>query len=310
MSIDNQNQDKFIADNTINFNDVLKALLLSKKLIFICILLSSSLISLYSLTIPNIYTSVTILAPAQQSDSGAQGSMRSFGGLASLAGINLPSGSANNTIVALKTLTSLKFFEISFLPYINLEDLMAVEKWDLESNQIIYDQSIFLNDSDKWIRKVKFPYKSIPSVQESHKKFLKDHLNFEEDIESGFVTLSINHQSPYVAFDWLNILIENINSTLRAEHQEKTNQSVKFLNQQIVKTSFTEVKEAISSILEKETEKLMLIEANQDYIFRKIDPPYIPEEKSGPDRLMMLIFGAVFGLIVGIFIGFYRYFKE
>ena len=50
----------------------------------------------------------------------------------------------------------------------------------------------------------------------------------------------------------------------------------------------------------------MLIEANEDYVFKTIEPPYSPEERSSPNRLLICIFGALFGAAIGLLIAFFR----
>ena len=54
--------------------------------------------------------------------------------------------------------------------------------------------------------------------------------------------------------------------------------TVNYLNKQIAITNFSEVKEAISKLLQEETKKLALIEAKQLYVFEYIDPPALMEK--------------------------------
>ena len=165
---------------------------------------------------------------------------------------------------------------------------MAIKAWDLKENKITYHQSIYDESSDKWVRKVDFPLKQIPSAQESYKVFL-EHFSLEEDTETGFVELSLEHQSPYIASKWLNLVIDGLNSTMREDQKTRSSRSINYLNNQIFQTNLTEVKTAISSLIQKETQTLMTIEASDDYIFKSIEPPFIPELKSRPSRGLICI---------------------
>ena len=80
---------------------------------------------IYSLALPNIYQSKTILSPVGPSNaSGVSSVMKSVGGLASLAGVNMSSNNeGNNAMKALEKLNTLSFFENSILPNIFLPDL-------------------------------------------------------------------------------------------------------------------------------------------------------------------------------------------
>ena len=55
-------------------------------------------------------------------------------------------------------------------------------------------------------------------------------------------------------------------------------------------TGLSEIKQVLAQLLQEETKKLTLIEANQYYVFDYIDPPAVMEEKSEPKRALICIF--------------------
>ena len=85
--------------------------------------------------------------------------------------------------------------------------------------------------------------------------------------------------------------------------------SIEYLNEQIAQTSYTEIKQELSSLIQQETEKLMLVEANEDYAFKVIDPPIVSESPSEPDRFVIVILAAIVGGFIGVLIVFVRYFS-
>lgn len=290
-------------EKIIDIDQILNFIWHSKITILTSIFLVSVMSVIYALSVPNIYTSKALLVPSQN-ESGVNSSLRAYSGLANFAGVNLPSSDSMNTLEAIEKLKSLKFYEENILPFIKLEDVMAISYWEPKSNKIIYDTNIFVDES--WVRNVTYPKKRIPSAQESHKLFLKSNFSIELDDLTGFITVSLSHHSPNLASDWLEIIIKNINEVMRKEQKQQSLESVNFINNQISQTNYTEVKQALSSILQRETEKLMLIEANEDYVFKTIEPPYSPEERSSPNRLLICIFGALFGAAIGLLIAFFR----
>ena len=90
-------------------------------------------------------------------------------------------------------------------------------------------------------------------------------------METGFVTVLIKHQSPYVAKAWLDNIISSINQTLRQDQKKRSLLSIEYLNNQIASSSYTEINQVLSALIQQETEKLMLIEVNKDYIFKAIE---------------------------------------
>ena len=98
------------------------------------------------------------------------------------------------------------------------------------------------------------------------------------------------------------MIIYEINKIYRMEDKKKASLAISYLNKQISLTSLTEIKQALSRLIQNETQKMMLIEANEDYIFKVIDPPIVEEIKSKPKRAIICLMGSLLGLMLAIFI--------
>jgi hypothetical protein len=227
--------------------------------------------------------------------------LQGYGGLASLAGLSLPSdGGDSNSLKAIQKLSSLSFFENNILKNIFLPDLMAVKSWDFETNTLSYDENIYKNNSNTWVRDYSYPQKKIPSAQESFEVFTTQHLGLSEDKKTGFITLSIKHQSPFVAKQWTELVINQVNNFYRQKDKSESEKAIFYLNQQILMTSLSEIKQVIAELMQEETQKLTLIEANQFYVFDYIDPPAVMEQKSEPKRALIITLSAILGGMLSI----------
>ena len=265
---------------------------------------------IYSLLLPNIYQSKALLAPVDESSSLIGNALSQYSGLAGLAGINLPTGeTGSNFKKAIELISSLNFFEKYLMPKIFLPDLMAIESWDDKNNTIIYDDSIFQKNSNSWVRDFSHPQKLIPSAQESFEVFKNDHLNILED-NTGYVSLSIKHQSPIIAKQWVEIIVEEVNSFYRQKDKEQSEKAVIYLNEQIAITSLSEIRQVTASLLEKEIQKLTLIEANKDYVFEYVYPPSVMEKKSEPKRSLIIIISLILGILMGVIIVLLRHYSS
>ena len=295
---DNKNPNDL--DNEIDLRELFHVLFQGKWIIISVTSFFSIIGVIYSLLLPNIYTSKSLLVPINPS-SGISGALDSYSGLAGLAGVNLPSGGDDsNSVQAIKKLTSLSFFENNILPNIFLPDLMATKSWgnswDHKTNTMVYDESIYIKSVNKWIRKYSYPQKQIPTPQESFLIFTK-HLSLSKDKKTGFVTLNVKHQSPFLAKQWSELLVNEVNAFYRQKDKSESEKSVSYLNKQISMTSLSEVKQIIAELLQDETQKLSLVEASQYYVFDYIDPPAVMEEKSEPKRSAIVILLSLIGLI-------------
>tara|TARA_B100001057_G_C22739803_1_gene907248 strand:+ start:149 stop:1081 length:933 start_codon:yes stop_codon:yes gene_type:complete len=303
-SLSNQNYE--YSSDEIDLWELINVIFKGKWIIVSITIIASIFVVLYSLSLPNIYQSNAILVPVESSDSIS--SNGSYSALASLAGINLPTQSSeSNSVKALEKLNTLSFFENNVLPNIFLPDLMALESYDFELNLLSYNQDIYDIENNAWIRDFSPPQKQIPTSQESFLVF-KDHMTITENKKTGFVTLVIKHQSPFIAKKWAEILIDQINSYYREKDKMEAEKAVTYLNNQIIRTSFTEIKQVIAGLLQQETQKLTLIEANESYVFDYIDPPAAMERKSSPIRSLICIIGAFVGGMIGLLIVLIRHY--
>ena len=185
---------------------------------------------------------------------------------------------------------------------------MAVKSWTRKTNTLTYEQSIYNTNSNTWAREFSYPKQQIPSVQESFEVFITSHLSLSEDEESGFITLSIKHQSPFVAKQWAELVINEVNGYYRQKDKAESEKAVNYLNQQISITGLSEIKKVLAELLQEETKKLTLIEANQFYVFDYIDPPAVMEQKSDPKRSLICILSALLGGMLSVVLVLVRHY--
>ncbi len=300
MQEDHRNKHLIDFDDEIDLRELFYVLFEGKWIIVSLTAFVSIVGVIYSLLLPNIYESKALLVPVNPS-SGISGALGNYGSLAGLAGVNLPSGGdEGNSAKAIQKISSLSFFENNILTNIYLPDLMAVKSWNSETNTIIFDDSIFDTDSETWVRDYSYPQQQIPSPQESFEIFTTKHLSLSENKELGFITLSIKHQSPYVAQQWAELIVNEVNSFYRQKDKLESEKASNYLNEQILMTSLSEIKEALAQLLQEETKKLTLIEANQYYVFDYIDPPAVMEEESEPNRILICILSVILGGILSV----------
>lgn len=293
-------------DNDKNHEDEidLKQLVLAiwnKKITTLAIFLIFSFLSFfYSLSLKDLYTSSSILT-ATRSDESLSSKVRSLSPIAGIAGVSFPSADSSLSQEAIAKIKSFDFFSNELLPHIHIKNILAVERWVAKENTIIYDNDIYLDKSDKWLGNIKYPTQPIPSIQKAHREFNKM-VGISIDKNTGFVTLSVSHQSPYLAQKWTALIIQKINESMREDEKILAEKSINFLEETIMKTNLQSIKDAISNLLESQIKSLMLVSANENYVYKILDAPIVPELKSSPQRIIIVIIGSILGLILGILI--------
>ena len=294
---DLRNNEEF--DNEIDFIELASVLWLNKKFIVIFTTFAALTSVFYSLSLTNIYNAQTLLAPTTFSGSSL---ISQYGGLASMAGVNLPNdGNENKLDVALKLIKSKKLLDRLSLYESFLPDLMAAKSWNMQTNIITYDQALYDNKNNKWVRKVSLPFKQIPSSQESLQIF-SSLVSISHDKKTQLVTLNVDHLSPLVAHQWSIWIVKEINDILANMEISNSQARIDYLNNQIKITPYSELRTMFYELIQESTKSMMLAAVNPEYVLTTIDPPVIPELKSKPQRALICISGTLLGAMLSLLI--------
>ena len=280
-------------EGEIDLRDLFSVLWAGKIKILVITLLFATISVFYALSIPNQYKATALLAPAQYESSGLSGSLGQLGGLASLAGVNLNSSGSGETEIAKSIMVSWNFIE-GFIISNNLEDeLVAVEGWNQESNELQINKEVYDVKNQRWL--VEKPtswslFKSFSSILDV------------TETNSGFLSISIEHYSPYLAKELLDLYIIAINNHMQELQVIKVNNNINYMQEQIKRTSIAEMQEVFYTIIEEQIKNKMLAEASPDYAFVAVNASMLPEEKSQPKRAIICIAITLFGAILAFFL--------
>ena len=283
-------------DYEIELWEIYSTLWLNKKFILILTGIFAVLSVIYSLSLTNLYTSQALLVPTSLNSN----STSQYKALASVAGVNLGDSSPDVTL-AIAFINSKKIIRQlikheSFLP-----DLMAAKKWHIKSNSIIYDDDLYDKKNKKWVREVDFPFQQVPSEQEAFELF-SGQINITEDKKNQLVTLSVEHISPSVAQQWAEWIIDEANTMVANLRIEESENSIKYLNEQINLTPYAELRTMFFSLIQENTQNMMLAKVSKQYALTIVDPPLIPEIKSSPQRALICILGTLLGGMLSLLI--------
>ena len=297
-----------IADDEIDLRELFAVIWQGKWLIIAITALFAVASVVYAISQPNIYKSEALLAPAEQEGGGGLSALAGqFGGLASLAGVNLGGGSSNKAQLAIEVLKSRQFTSDFIQKHNILPDLMAAESWNMQTNTVVYDSEIYDAQNDKWVREVDAPFKPKPSMQEAYKEF-SEILAASTDKESGMVKISIEHVSPYVAQQWVEWLIQDINKTMKQRDVLEALKSTEFLTQQLEQTKIADIRAVLYKLVEEQTKIIMFAKVRDEYVFKTIDAALVPEEKFKPKRALICVLGVLLGGMLSVMIVLIRHY--
>ncbi|WP_442871897.1 Wzz/FepE/Etk N-terminal domain-containing protein [Colwellia sp. Bg11-28] len=296
-------------DDEIDLAELWRAIWAGKFTIIIISMVFAVASVFFSLSRPDIYKASVMLAPSS-SEGGASGLgalAGQFGGLASMAGINL--GGGGKTGLALEIINSRSFIENFITKHDLLVPLMASKKWDRASDTLIIDEELYDKVSNKWIRKVKAPKKPEPSSWEAYKEF-SELITISQDKDSSMVNIDIEFFSPALAKQWLTWLIQDINEFMRAQDQIEAKASIDFLTNQLVNIKVATMETVFYQLIEEQTKNMMLTMVKKEYVLKTIDPAQVPDTKDKPKRALIVVLGTILGGMLSVLIVLVRYFTN
>jgi LPS O-antigen subunit length determinant protein (WzzB/FepE family) len=243
----------------------------SKYTILLCSALCAMVAVYVALTATPIYRAEAVVAEVHDSNmSGAASLANQLGGIASLAGINLPTGDeAGHEAQAI--LQSRRLVE----EFVQREGLLP----DLKEN------------SSKTL-----------TLWRAVNQFRDNVLTVREDKRTGLTKITIEWRDPATAANWANKFVAFANEVLRTRALNDSTRNIEYLNKQIAKTTAVEVQRVMYNLIESETKTLMLANARVEYAFTVVDPAVSPEMRIRPQRSIMVIEGTMIGAITGFVI--------
>ena len=274
-------------EDEIDLLELIRTLLQAWKTIMGITILCTGLAVAYALYAPEVFKAETLLAPAQEEQSGASSTLSQFGGLAAMAGVSIPRDSNVEQVVA--TLNSRKFLR-SYINQNNLIPVLFDEIWDAGNQAWIVPSA-----------------EDEPSEQKAIESF-KGCLSVDEDKKSGLISLSISWKDPDIAAQWANDLVKQLNEQLRQKAIADSNKRVGYLEQELAKTTLQDMRAVLYNLLESEKQKAMLANVNEDFALEVIDPAVAPETREKPKRKLIVALGGVCGGFLGIFAVFFSQF--
>ena len=242
---------------------------------------------IFSLQLTNFYESQTVTTVRKTAKN--SGGLSQYSGVASMIGVDLGTSGEDKGKEIMELIKSRSFVKhlIEFEDI--LPSIMAPKSFDRGSNTLIFDKEIYDPDSKVWIREPNINGSIKPTYLEAHRVYIRDMLDVSQDKLTGFIKLSIEHQSPVFAGEFLELVLKEANNLMRVKDLKESNEAIQYLKSELANTTYVEIKDSIHSIMESQLETQMLAKIHDEYILTTIETPFIPEQRSSPYRALICI---------------------
>jgi uncharacterized protein involved in exopolysaccharide biosynthesis len=234
---------------------------------------------------PVYVAEVSLIDVAKKQESKMASLAGQFGGLASLAGINLGGGGGGEGQNVAAILQSRSFSE----RFIREEDLMITlneKRWDAENKQWIADKR-----------------GDIPTLAETANAFRKL-IALTTEKGTGVKTLSVEWDNPVLAASWANGLVVYLNRYLKQYAIEESQKNIQYLEKELARTGVVDSQQMLYRLIENETKTAMMANVRDDFAFRVLDSALQPKYPEKPKKKLIVAVALILGLILGILLAF------
>ncbi|HEB75283.1 MAG TPA: hypothetical protein ENJ04_02915 [Nitrospirae bacterium] len=294
--------------------DYWRVLVKHRRLIAVIVIVSVFATVIYSLLQTNIYQSKAVIAPV--SDSG--GRSRRLAALASrLTGmprINLPGTASSSEIVALLNSTILRR---KIIEKYNLLPVIFYEQWDEEKNDWKKEDSFnpfrLVGDLVGYVSRLLRPDESAPAGEEEEGvpsvwdglRALDNMVRINDNIDRNTIEVSVEFHDPKEAAAIAGYFLTTLNSHMSEEAKRVAETNRKYLEEQLERTADPFIKQKIYSLIARQIETSMMAEVKENFAFKVLDPPTVPDRKIKPKRSLMVIISFILSVFAGVFIAFF-----
>ncbi|WP_367361198.1 Wzz/FepE/Etk N-terminal domain-containing protein [Syntrophus sp. (in: bacteria)] len=267
-----------------------------------------------SLFMDNIYQARAVIIPITAKDSGGGGALSAlasqFGGV---AGVSLPGSSSSSEIISLLNSNILRE---KVVDRHRLMPVLFYERWDSRKGQWKRDEGISLNPL-KWLMSlVKAAGTSDPkgaggTEEEGVPKMwdalrlLKEIVQVNSSAKDNTIVLTVENRDPELAAKLATYFLDTLTEHMSSEAKRVALINRNYLEQQLQATADPLIRQKIYNLIAQQLETAMMAEVKENFAFKVIDPPKIPDRKVKPKRALMAVLSLAAALFMGVFIAFF-----
>ncbi len=286
-----------LQDDEIDLRELFAALWDGKLLIFIVTCAVFLLSSAYLHIAERSYTVSVTLRPTEEQSSGGG----NLGGLASLAGFQLPSGGTTEFITFQSMLKSQEVASRLFADENLIQRLFAGE-WDEDRKSFLQPVPSTLGNVKRLLKPLLTGEGQSAYIAPNAARLaqtLSTNLYVSEDKISGMLKLSMESTNPKLASDLMLALIRKTDEFLKERFVISGSEALQFYQQKISKARSREHREALAKLIATEEQRLMLATREGPFVVEVMMGPDQSLQPTSPKSSLVLALGLMLGLFLG-----------
>jgi len=249
-----------------------------KRRYLVALTVAASVIStaVYSMRLPNLYESSAVITPVGSKDKGSKGLSLFSQQLGGAAGITIPAPSSSTEITNL--LNSMMLREKIIKKYALLPALAGDE-----ANAAGKDEG----------KRLWAGLRALDSI-----------IRVSSSAEENTISITAEFHDPGEAARIVDHFLDALTEQMTGEAKRVALANIGHLERQLGATSDPLIRQKIYNMIAEQVETSLMAEVKENYAFKVIDPPRVPDRKTGPKRVKMLAMSFFVSLAVAVMLAF------
>ena len=127
-------------------------------------------------------------------------------------------------------------------------------------------------------------------------------LVWTENLSRVRFKVSLEYFSPVLAQQWLTLMVSDLNDYMRTKERDESTRSIEYLQAQVEKSKVADLRNVFYQLIQEQTQKAMLAEAREEFVYKTLDKAIVPEIKSKPKRALICVIMTFIGGILSLFV--------
>lgn len=136
----------------------------------------------------------------------------------------------------------------------------------------------------------------------AYETYLRDNLKVRLDPQTKLINLSIVDRSPEKTVIFIKGLIETANRSAKEKFLFDIDQRIELLKNSHEEYQDLFAKDSLMTLIKNETSKKVSVENIDNFLFEFVDYPVKPEQRSAPNRTLMVLIGTGSGFLLALLI--------
>jgi uncharacterized protein involved in exopolysaccharide biosynthesis len=261
---------------------------------------------LISLLMTNIYQAKAVITPIASKDNGA--GVGTLSALALQFGA-LPGGSSAAEIV---NLLKSNILREKVIERYQLLPVLFYKQWDAEKkdwkrgislNPLVYVGKLVKAITAGELQSVRKKDTGAPDVWDGL-RMLDSTVKVNQNIKENIIIITVDYYDPEMAAKMVEYFLTTLTDHMSSEARRVATINQKYLEEQLGKTADPLIKQKIYNLIAQQLETSMMAEVKENFAFKVIDPPRVPDKKIKPKRIQMALLSFVVAIFIGVFLAF------